>query len=60
MNALSRWVRNNPTRAAAIAAVVIGWAGLVLPAEITAGLNTILGIVTGTAVYGAVSPVKKV
>lgn len=56
---MSAWIRQNPTRAAAIAAVIIGWAGLVIPAEITAGLNTILGIVTGTAVYGAVTPVRK-
>lgn len=55
-----RWARNNPTRAAGIIAVLIGWLGLAVPDEITAGLNTILGILTGTVVWGAVSPVKKV
>ena len=59
MSHVVRWIQTNPTRAAGIATILIGWLGLAVPAEITTGLNTILGILTGTVVWGAVSPVTK-
>jgi len=58
MKAITSWIRTNPTRAAGIAAVLIGWVGMIVPEGITTGLNTILGIVMGTVVWGSVTPVR--
>lgn len=59
MKSIVNWVKGNPTRAAGISAVIIGWMGLILPDAFTTGLSTILGIVMGTTVWNAVTPVKK-
>lgn len=59
MKAIVTWCRANPTRVSALAAVVVGWVGLVVPEEVTAGLATLVGVFTGTVVWGAVTPVKK-
>lgn len=59
MKSVVDWIKGNPTRAAGIAAVIIGWLGLIVPEAFTTGLSTILGIIMGTTVWNSVTPVKK-
>ena len=59
MKSVLTWIKTNPTRAAGITSVLIGWLGLVLPEAFTTGLSTILGIILGTTVWNSVTPVKK-
>lgn len=58
MRKLKRWAKRNPTRLAATLTVLVGWLALVVPDAATVGLTTLVGIWTGTAVWGAVEPVK--
>lgn len=64
MNALApvaAWVRGNPTRAVAIAGVIVGWFSLVgVHDAITGGLITILMLILGGPVYAAVAPIAHV
>lgn len=58
MNVVLAWAKRNPTRVAAIAIIVIGWLAIAhVPGVIVGGLGSIVGILTGTAVYNAVTPV---
>lgn len=60
MSAVLAWAKTNPTRVAAIAVIVIGWLAIAhVPGLIVGGLGSIVGILTGTAVYAAVTPVAK-
>ena len=61
MKAVQSWVVNNPTRVAAIAMILIGWLALIsVPPMVIGGLGTIVGILTGSVVWGAVTPIHKV
>lgn len=51
------WVKGNPTRTAAIAVVILGWlASAGVPDTVVGGLGTILSVLLGTALHGAVMP----
>lgn len=56
-----RWAQDHPTRAAAVATVVLSWLALAgVPEVVVGGLGTILAAVIGTTVWGAVTPVRRV
>lgn len=59
MKKLSKWCERNPTRVAATLTILVGWAALVIPEGFVAGLGSLVGIWTGTAVWNAVTPVDK-
>lgn len=60
MNAIINWIRGNRPRAYGIAVVLVGWLALVpVPDLIATGVLTILGILLGTDVHSAVTPVEK-
>lgn len=61
MSGLLAWVKGNPTRVAAIATVLLGWAAAAgVPDLVVGGLGTILAVIVGGPVYNAVAPVAKV
>jgi len=60
MNMIVNWIKGNPTRVAAIVMILISWLAMIdVPAEIIGGLGTIVGIITGSVVWGQVNTIDK-
>lgn len=60
MKGVTGWLRNNPTRAVALLALVVTSAAAYLPAAVGQFLAAALAIVIGKPLYDVVTPVGKV